>query len=488
MLDRRQWLKFSLAAGAGAASGLGFGGCDSPPRTLLEGAVATFEVTDTGALVAVYSAVPTTAHVEVDTSSGLMISPAFDLSESTGNTGFVELVDLEPDTEYVYRVVTELGGESAPYRLRTAPPPDEPHEFTFLFSADLDVDPLWDSPILTAMALTPASFYISLGDWPYADNAPGAITLAEYRERHRQARAAAKVTPLLQQFPVFAIWDDHEARNNWNAHFAEVEADRIAAAVQAWDEWFPLRDTSSPKIRYRSWRWGSLVEVFMLDLRMYRSDNHDPDGPDKTMLGAGQKGWLKGSLAASTAPYKIVITSVPLDFGELIGVDCWRNFRTERDEVLGFILDNQISGVVFLAADQHWFAAHHFANGLKEFQVGPLARGLPELDPIQPEVVARESGYNYGEIAVRADALEVVARDAYGAELYREAIRPGRGVLRVDSDPPGRGFVATGAHRFAGTTPAEFAHATPGTYAVSWDDGETGPGGELRDGEILVLS
>jgi alkaline phosphatase D len=455
---------------------------------LLSGAVATFEVSESGALVAIYASEPGAVFVELSTPDGVVQTPSVDVGPATGNTALVELVDLEPDTAYDYRVVSESGAESAPFRLRTAPPPDVAAELTFVYSADLDLNPLFDSPILETLAATPAAFFVSLGDWPYADNAPGAWTLAEYRQRHLEAREASRVQAMLQRLPVYAIYDDHEARNDWDAHFREVEGDRIRTALQVWDEWFPLRDASDPRVRYRSWKWGALVELFLLDTRLYRSANKDDDGPDKTMLGAVQKQWLMDGLAASAAPYKLVLTTVPLDFGESDSNDGWRSFRTERDELLDFIVDEGLSGVVFLAADRHWFAAHHHTVGIKEFQVGPIARGLPELEPAAPEVVARESTYNFGEVTVRAGALSFTARAADGRAIYSEAVPPGRGVLRVESVPPGRAFVATGAHRFAGVTPALLAYATPGHYAVEFD--EAGPivEGELVDGEELVLT
>src|SRR5690606_27058474 len=149
-------------------------------------------------------------------------------------------------------------------------------------------------------------------DVPYADDAPGAQTLAEYRARHAELRGSHWMQAQHTARAWFAIWDDHEVRNNWDGHFRSVEAARVEAGVRAWDEWFPLRD---PSRRYRWFRWGALGEIFVLDCRLYRSANADPDGPDKTLLGAEQKRWLLDGLAASAAPFKIVATSVPLDFG-----------------------------------------------------------------------------------------------------------------------------------------------------------------------------
>ena len=84
---------------------------------------------------------------------------------------------------------------------------------------------------------------------------------------------------------MFALYDDHEVADNWDASFRAEHPARVAAALRAWDEWFPLWADTPVERRYRRWRWGSLSELFLLDTRLYRSANSTADGPDKTMLG-----------------------------------------------------------------------------------------------------------------------------------------------------------------------------------------------------------
>jgi alkaline phosphatase D len=265
---------------------------------------------------------------------------------------------------------------------------------------------------------------VSLGDWPYADNGPAAITVDDYRVKHRDARVHPRVRPLLRAMGLRCIWDDHEGKNNWDARFAMNEPERLAAAVQVWDEWFPVRDTSEPRRRYRSWRWGRLAELFLLDTRLYRSANNAPDNPAKTMLGAEQRQWLLDGLVASPATFKLVFTSIPLDFGN--DNDDWSLFKSERDQIFAALTDAGVAGVVFLSADQHWFAAHHHAAGFIEWQVGPVSRAARSPPALQPGVVARIVGvYNYGEIAITGgDSPQLVftARDAEGAALYTETV------------------------------------------------------------------
>jgi phosphodiesterase/alkaline phosphatase D-like protein len=116
-------------------------------------------------------------------------------------------------------------------------------------------------------------------------------------------------------------------------------------------------------VRYRSWRWGQHLECFLLDTRRFRSANDAVDSAAKTMLGGPQEAWLADALARSTATFKLVCTSVPLDFG--IGNDHWATFQTARQRLFDAAATPR--GVVFVSADQHWFASHrHTPAGTNE--------------------------------------------------------------------------------------------------------------------------
>jgi len=167
-------LRVSLAAGAAAIARSGLTGCDSPPAGVLTGGVATFEVTDAGALIAIYVPRGGEVWLEVELADGAIATPPIELEGDTGYTGYIELVDLEPDTDYRYRVVAATGATSEELSFRTAPALDVAAELRFAFSADIDVDPEFDSPIFESLVARAPAFFVSLGDWPYADNPPGA--------------------------------------------------------------------------------------------------------------------------------------------------------------------------------------------------------------------------------------------------------------------------------------------------------------------------
>jgi phosphodiesterase/alkaline phosphatase D-like protein len=415
--SRRDFLRAAGVVGARLCLGSAAGGCacDLGTAARVPGCgAATFEVTPTSALVSVHAGERTQALIRVAGEDG-EIELSTQLRADADHTGVVELDGLEPDREYEYAVTMD-GGELGPYRVRTAPLPDSDAPFRFLFTGDIATDE--GCSIFDTMAGSGADFWLSLGDFPYAD----AETHAQYRAEHRRARLASGAQTLLGALPAYAIYDDHEVKNNWDGMTRERDPDRVAAALAAWDEWFPMRTAGEQ--RYRSWRWGRLAEFFMLDCRRFRAANTAPDVEGKSMLGAAQREWLLAGLKSSSAVFKFVITSVPLAFGTT-GDDSWDGFRWERDQLLAAVIETPVPDTVFLAADQHWFASHHLAGGIVEFQAGPAAAPLRRPNRARPEEVFRHIGRNFAEVTVHGGSepqLLVRAVGPRGQELYRETV------------------------------------------------------------------
>lgn len=434
IMRRRDFLQLSVGIGASA---IGSSGCDtettflgSPMCTRFEYPVAAsasyvaaaFEVDARGAIICAHGPTPGKAKLEIRPCRGSGDGTDHSIEIAQGSlTGSVLLDGLPPNRGYYYRVSSEAYTPSDWGWFQTAPEPTHDVSVHFVYSADIGLDPERETSIVEFMAESPAAFYMNLGDWPYADKDPAARTLSEYRAKHRAVREPAWIRGLLRRFPVYAIYDDHDIRCNWDGKWRERESERIAAGLTAWDEAFPLRTAT----RYRDWRWGRHAHFFMLDTRMYRSANEDPDGPDKTMLGPQQKEWLLSGLRSSESSFKFVISSVPLGFAT--GNDHWSAFATERDEVVSTIRDEGIRGVVFLTADRHYFAAVHHSFGIREFHVGPLSAGPGNPPERTAEVLGFANTLNYGEVRVQSSPdplLTFNCRDSLGEILYTESFTP----------------------------------------------------------------
>jgi alkaline phosphatase D len=161
------------------------------------------------------------------------------------------------------------------------------------------------------------------------------ITLSDYRLRHAQYKADVDSQAMHRQHPLVAIWDDHETANNaWKNgaenHTPGTEGDwatRVASALQAYYEWMPVRvvDTTNPRKNNRSYSFGDLAELIMLEERVNgRSEQlttavhatlfgagfatSDPgySDPTRTLLGAEQESWLTTRLRTSPAKWKLL--------------------------------------------------------------------------------------------------------------------------------------------------------------------------------------
>src|SRR6185436_8653953 len=110
-----------------------------------------------------------------------------------------------------------------------------------------------------------------------------ANTLTEFRAKHRYNRADPGVQHYFRRSSVYAIWDDHEVRSDFSGPHERL----MPVGRAAFLDYFPiLPPADEPGRLYRCFRWGRLLELFILDTRQYRSRNTALDGPDKTMLGA----------------------------------------------------------------------------------------------------------------------------------------------------------------------------------------------------------
>src|SRR2546422_2525954 len=108
------------------------------------------------------------------------------------------------------------------------------------------------------------------GDDPAADGVV-AMTQPEYEAKYRVNRADGALRHMIESTGTYAQWDDHEVRNDF-AGAEPVFAARMAAGNAAFRRYMPLRDDTVDAMRlYRSFRWGSGAEFFLIDDRQYRS-------------------------------------------------------------------------------------------------------------------------------------------------------------------------------------------------------------------------
>lgn len=345
------------------------------------------------------------------------------------------LTDLPAGQRIFYRVqfMTPEGAASEPARGQFVTAPLDRRSQRLVWSGDtcgqgygIDETRGGFLAYQTLLHLRPDVF-IHSGDWIYADNPlepqrklPGgglwrnlvaegkekvAETLDEFRgnyrynllDRHYRAFHAAVAT--------LGQWDDHEVRNNWypgqmldDKRYTEKNVDRLFRRAQrAFWEYVPLRPDPQWRI-YRHIPRGPLCDVFLLDCRTYRGPNgpnrQTERTPEAAFLGETQLEWLKQSLLASRATWKIIANDMPI--GMLIpdvrgayencsngnGPPLGREL--EFAELFRFLKANRIRNVIWLTADVHHAITHHYHpdravfkdfDPFWEFVSGPLHAG-----------------------------------------------------------------------------------------------------------------
>ena len=302
-----------------------------------------------------------------------------------------------------------------------------------------------------------------------------ANTVDDYRHLYKEYLKDPDLQAARARWPFIIIWDDHEfsddcwqteANYNDQGEFSttdEPSEQRKVAANQAWFEYTPVNltflegmdsdlqrtkefkfakveNTPNTEINqdnmvsnsdniaaintitwYRSFRFGTLVDLVLTDNRSYRSDHAVPEdisgnypvfihprvglpldlvnqmdagkaanngnpstffyignivlnsrrnSPPGTILGKAQKQWWKDTMQRSTAQWKLWANSVPLlrylinlsalggtNQDIILSADSWDGYHTERNELMSYLQDNGITNVISLSGDIHAHSA-----------------------------------------------------------------------------------------------------------------------------------
>ncbi len=97
------------------------------------------------------------------------------------------------------------------------------------------------------------------------------------------------------------------------------------------------------------------------------------------MFGRGQMEWLKQALASSRAPFKIIATGGQM-WNRANRFEAFHNYPAEQKALADWLLENKITGVLFLSGDRHlgglWRVDRPGTYPLHEFTSSPLTAGV----------------------------------------------------------------------------------------------------------------
>ncbi len=321
---------------------------------------------------------------QVIRNGGIAASPAL------GHSAHAEVRGLQSDQVYFYR--WHAGNVTSPTgRTKTAPAGDAANKmFDFAFASCQQ----YEHGFYTAyehMAEEELDLIVHLGDYIYerswgqnlvrAHEGPEIVTLDDYRARYNTYKSDKDLQSAHASAPWVVTWDDHEVDNNYASDIAEDDQTpeqlliRRAAAYQAYFEFMPIRlpvGRQGPDMPiHRRLRFGSLMEMSVLDTRQYRSDQACGDGrkvscaahqdSSRTLLGAAQRNWLYNSLASADATWNVLaqqlmmasLRSIGDNGEELWPMDIWDGYIYERQDLLNFMHEVQTPNPVVLTGDIH---------------------------------------------------------------------------------------------------------------------------------------
>jgi alkaline phosphatase D len=421
-------------------------------------------------------------------------------------TAKVLLKGLPPGEDIFYRVRPEddtgLAGETESGHFRTAPV--DKRSISFVWSGDTagqgwGIDPSRGGMrTYRTMLENRPDFFIHSGDHIYADcpvpselklpdggvwrnvvteeKSVVAHTLSQFRGNYKYNFLDENLRAFNAQVPMLAQWDDHEVSDDWSpigtadetGYTEDGKSRLVERGRRAFFEFMPIREVSEQAGRiYRRIGYGPLLDVFLIDMRSYRDStwNKRNDASEAFILGATQLAWLKRELAASDATWKVIAADLPIGLisTDAIALGDGPPERREHEiaDLLSFMKRAGIRNTVWLTADMHYTAAHHYdpnravfsdfepfwefvsgplhagtwAPGQLDNTFGPVAKFEKGCDATQGENLAPCFGLQFfGRVDIdgRSGVMTVTLKDVDNRALWSVDIEP-----RPDARPGG---------------------------------------------------
>ena len=265
---------------------------------------------------------------------------------ATDGTMRFDLAGLAEGTAYAYRVRTTADGRVvAQGSFRT--PRADAAKACIAFGSCADINDATASTWRAISGERPGALVL-IGDTPYIDS----TDLAQQRARYRAFATAPDFAALVASTPLYATWDDHDiGRNDTDGRLPGKENARQAFLEYRVN---PSAGDGAADGIYTSFRHGP-AEVFVLDTRWFAAtEPSTQDAGKPTLLGERQWTWLGERLASSTAPVKIVASSMVWhELGSATKRDHWGAYPHEFARFARLVKSTRASGVVLVSGDIH---------------------------------------------------------------------------------------------------------------------------------------
>jgi len=370
-LSRREFLKISAISAGSLIISTGLSGCgksdNAPVKVSFEHGVASGDPLSDKVIIwtrVTTDAPTTTANYEVATDKDfkkIIHNGSVTTGSDQDHTVKVDIQNLDAASTYYYRFSSN-GITSVTGKMKTLPTDSIDQVKMAVFTCSNYPNGYFNA-YMEASKIADLDVALHLGDYIYEygmyenddfekkipayatknakaiglelpeDNNKESITLEDYRRRYALYHTDAGLQTLHQAVPMIAVWDDHEIANDSYEYGAQNHDDtegdyntRVEAALKAYFEWVPIRPVTNLKEIYRTFNFGDLVSLNMLETRILArtqqlsySNYFTQDGAflkdkfvaditdkDRTMMGDAQMAWLKSGLVSSTAKWQVL--------------------------------------------------------------------------------------------------------------------------------------------------------------------------------------
>jgi len=118
----------------------------------------------------------------------------------------------------------------------------------------------------------------------------------------------------------------------------------IPLAYSAFRTAYGIQESQNITSFYRKLSWGTAVDVFVMDLKTEVTSTQ--------LISTTQMDWITNGLQDSTATFKVIVSSSPISDLSSLPItppDGWDMYPEQRDQILEFIDNNNIGGVIWIS-------------------------------------------------------------------------------------------------------------------------------------------
>lgn len=414
------------------------------------------------------------ARFQISEHSSFKVSRTTDWLKAQADTDYLvkaKVSDLKPGTRYFYRAIygqneksLQTGDVSS---FRTLQTKDGTEDVSFVVVTGMNytsfhygkprkgkrtgiggyegTDKDLGFPALATMVKMKPDFFVGTGDNVYYDSHDDqeATDISGMRRKWHEQFVQPRFVELFRNVPTYWEKDDHDHRFN-DCDTAGTRAPLSDLGIRIFREQVPVVDPLDRDAKtYRTFRVNKHLQIWLVEGRDFRSPNKMDDGPEKTLWGAEQISWLKTTLLASDATWKLLISPTPMvgpdDAYKIDNHTNHEGFRHEGRAFFQWVKQNMLhkNGFHVICGDRHWQYHSVDPMGIEEFSCGALVDANARLgrspgdkkstDPnaeIRQLYTQRKASGGFLNVTVAQDAsARFEFFDEHGESLYRTVKR-----------------------------------------------------------------